>query len=91
MKKIFYFVVTLLGSIVALADPAWPDSILVNQPDSTNLWVYDRGDEFYNWVESTDGYVIVRNDKGIFEYATTVNNKLQPSGIKVHNVKEKGL
>lgn len=34
-------VMLLLYSITAFADPAWPDSVLVHQPDGTDLWVYD--------------------------------------------------
>lgn len=72
-----------------LADPALPDSILVHQPDGTILWVYDRGDEYYNWVESTDGYVIIKNTDGIFEYATITDSQIRPSGLKVCNIQNK--
>lgn len=54
MKKTIIFLLVLMCNLVVSADPAWPDSVLVHQPDGTNLWVYDRGDEFYNWGESTD-------------------------------------
>ena len=67
MKRIFSFALGLLCSIAVFSDPAWPDSVLVHQPDGTYLWVYDRGDEFYNWTESTDGFTIMRNNKGIFD------------------------
>lgn len=71
------------------ADPAWPDSLCFNQPDSTTLWIIECGDEFYNWVETTDGYVIVQNSHGVFEYAEIINNQMAPSEIKVHNVHER--
>lgn len=89
MKRIFSFALGLLCSIAVFSDPAWPDSVLVHQPDGTYLWVYDRGDEFYNWTESTDGFTIMRNNKGIFEYASIESEQLKPSGVKVHNVHEK--
>jgi len=89
MKKIIFVIMLLFSAVITFADPAWPDSVLVHQPDGTNLWVYDRGDEFYNWTESTDGYPIVRNNSGIFEYASIESKQLQPSGVKVHNVQEK--
>ena len=90
-KNLFLMLLLLSSSAFVLSDPAWPDSVLVHQPDGTNLWVFDRGDEFYNWIESTDGYVITRNTSGIFEYAMVVDTQVQPSGIKVHNKAEKGL
>ncbi len=88
-KKTLILLLLLCSCIIIFADPAWPDSVLVHQPDGTNLWVYDRGDEFYNWTESTDGYPIVRNNGGIFEYASIESKQLKPSGVKVHNVQEK--
>ena len=36
----------LFSAVITFADPAWPDSVLVHQPDGTNCWVYDRGDEY---------------------------------------------
>lgn len=69
--------------------PAWPDSILINQSDGSSLWIYDMGDESYNWIESTDGYVIVSNSEGLYEYAMSINGELIPSGTKVHNVQDK--
>lgn len=48
MKKtlLFIFVVLLLSTVTLYADPAWPDSVLVHQPDGTDFGVYDRGDEY---------------------------------------------
>ena len=89
-QKLIIFLAVLICSAVSFAAPAWPDSVLVHQPDGSDLWVYDRGDEFFSWVASTDGYVIVRNRSGVFEYATINNGHIQASGIKVHNVQTKG-
>ena len=69
----------LCNVLYLYADPALPDSVLVHQPDGTELWVYDCGDEYYNWVESTDGFVIVKNEDGIFEYATLTDPQYQQS------------
>lgn len=45
-KKLLFIFAVLLRTLTLNADPAWPDSVLVYQPDGTNLWVYDRGDEY---------------------------------------------
>lgn len=45
-KKTLILLLLLCSCIIIFADPAWPDSVLVYQPDGTNLWVYDRGDEY---------------------------------------------
>ena len=79
----------LCSTSFLLADLAPRDSFLITQPDGTTLWVYECGDEYYHWEESTDGYVIVPNDQGVMEYAIAVNEQLVSSGVKVHNVYEK--
>ncbi|MBO7455624.1 MAG: hypothetical protein J6T76_04400 [Paludibacteraceae bacterium] len=90
MRENVLIVIVLLCNIAINAAPAWPDSVLVNQSDGTNLWVYDRGDEFYHWVETTDGYVILKNVDGVFEYAFVDKNaQLLPSGVKAQNVLSK--
>ena len=89
--KIALIFAALCYFLCLYADPASLDSVLVRQPNGTNLWVYDCGDEYYNWVESTDGFVIVKNKDGIFEYATIMDSQLQPSGIKVSNAQRKGV
>ena len=59
--KIIPIFAVLCNVFCLYADPALPDSVLIHQLDGTNLWVYDCGDEYYNWVESTDGFVIIKN------------------------------
>ena len=72
-----------------LADLAPRDSFMITQPDGTTLWLHERGDEFYHWEESTDGFVLVQNAQGVMEYARIENNQLVASRVKVHNVQEK--
>ena len=62
---------------------------MITQPDGTTRLSHERGDEFFHWEESTDGYVIMLNSQGVMEYATKVGDQLLPSGVKVHNVKDK--
>ena len=89
-RNIYIILGFLISNIFKMhADPAWPDSLCFNQPDSTSLWIIECGDEFYNWVETTDGYVIVQNSHGVFEYAEIINNQMAPTGIKVHNIHER--
>lgn len=91
--KIKLFLVTCILCYVSLvfADYAPRDSFMITQPDGTTLWIHERGDEFYNWAESTDGYVIIQNAEGVMEYATIIDNQIKASGVKVYNVQEKSL
>ena len=80
----------LLASILIVAAPsamAAPANIrptVIVQPDGTHLTVQMRGDEFQGWMETSDGYTIVRDpDTGYFEYAIKdPTGELVPSGIK---------
>jgi M6 family metalloprotease-like protein len=54
----------------ALAEPVVGALRPLRQPDGTRVWVRIWGDEFYQVVESLDGYTLVRNPQtGIISYA----------------------
>ena len=71
----------LWGSI-ALGAPASPFPVVFTQPDGREITVYNRGDEFLRWVETPDGYTIVKNPETRFwEYAAASGDVLAPSGV----------
>lgn len=41
------------------AVPAAPIEVELAQPDGTTFWARPRGDEFANWMETSDGHTIV--------------------------------
>jgi M6 family metalloprotease-like protein len=69
----------------AQAGPASPDPTQITQPDGTTFQAVMRGDEFQGWMETADGYTVVRNaNSGAFEYATRgPEGEMIPSGIVV--------
>ncbi|VAW21937.1 hypothetical protein MNBD_BACTEROID01-1911 [hydrothermal vent metagenome] len=70
--------------------PASPYPITVKQPDGTSLTVLAKGDEYSHYAVTEDGYSVVRNRLGIYEYAEKnfVGN-LAPSGVKARNKGER--
>lgn len=79
-----FFVVNCQEVIAATAYP-WLVSIV--QPDGSKLRIYLRGDEHLKWAESEDGYSLLYNAKGIFEYAQSDSNgNLKPSGIVAKDI-----
>lgn len=42
---------------------ASPEPIKIKQPDGTEITLYIRGDEFYNWFEDEEGYTTIKNEK----------------------------
>jgi M6 family metalloprotease-like protein len=66
----------------SVAAPAYPYPIQITQPDGSVITVILKGDEKVKWAESADGYTLLRNSKGVFEYARlNSQGDLVPSGI----------
>ncbi len=59
----------LASSLESFAVPAYPYPVTVKQPDGTTLSTILKGDEFYHYHTTADGIPIVKNEKGIFNYA----------------------
>ncbi len=72
-----------LSSSTVFAIPAAPFPFSEFQPDGSEITLYSRGDEHYNWMEDRDGYTVVRN-RGWFEYAEQgPSGHLNPNGMIV--------
>ncbi|MCG8700329.1 MAG: hypothetical protein MI922_19905, partial [Bacteroidales bacterium] len=87
-KKLFFSLIcaTLLfnGTVVkqVKAVSAYPEPVEIKQPDGSKLTVQLRGDEHVKWAETNDGYSLVYNAKGVFEYAMSDGDGgMTPSGI----------
>ena len=91
MKKLVLGLIVLLFScICTLAVPAYPGLITTTQPDGTTLSFYLRGDEDFSFQMTEDGYLIVLNENGVFEYAEfNEQNQIIPVGIKVSDISKR--
>jgi hypothetical protein len=89
-KLLFILLFILIGSQNLFAVIAYPYPVEYQQPDGRTITVILRGDESLHWYETVDGYTLLKNRDGIFEYVTqNTNNDLVPSGIAVKNVAER--
>ena len=92
MKRIFIFrclllMAAVLSAIWSYAGTAYPYPVQVNQPDGTTLTVILQGDENLSWAQSIDGYTLLYNAEGIYEYAILDNSgNLVRSGNKAHDI-----
>jgi M6 family metalloprotease-like protein len=59
----------------ALASPHHGTEMLFKQPDGRMVKVKVYGDEYYQRVESIDGYTLIRNEKGWICYASLRDDK----------------
>lgn len=91
MKKYLLSLLVLSYSLLLFADPAYPDSIQVTQPDGTMLWIRIHGDEFYHWHSTTDGYILLRDSLQYYRYAKVVADSLIPSAIAAHNITNRSV
>jgi len=67
--------------------PARPDSLTVKQYDGTSITFFIKGDEFFNYKTTLDGYLISENNKGLYEYVTKNSfGELVTSGIKASQI-----
>jgi hypothetical protein len=61
---------------------ASPDTIPLMQMDGTILHIIGYGNIFMNYTETIDGYTIVLNNGGMYEYASLAKNgDLVPAGM----------
>lgn len=87
---VFSFVILTIEK--SLASIAYPYPVNVTQNDRTVINVIMQGDEHLKWAQSMDGYTLVYNNNGIFEYGKLDDaGDLVPSGIKAHNISKRSL
>lgn len=91
MKKLLTLVVFLSFHYTwVLAVSAYPYPINIIQPDGSKITILLKGDEHFNYTQTTDGFIIARNTKGVYEYANINSaNEIKLAGIKANNIKER--
>ena len=73
-----------------LAIPATPYPVKITQPDGTEITIKLHGDEFYNYKTTTDGYLIVTDKNGIFNYATLeTDGTFKNTGLKTNEINKR--
>ncbi len=83
-----YFLLALLGmlSLSSYAQygsvPAAPYPVVLDNGDGTKLTIYGKGDAFNAYTVTSDGFTVMKNPEGRYEYARLdKNGKLNPSGF----------
>ena len=96
MKKSLLSIVTLCLLAVSLivnqavAVPAYPGLIQYKQANGKILTIQLKGDEKVKWALTEDGYTLMMNSKGNYEYAIQdEKGNVQPSGIEANGMKER--
>ena len=84
MRKIIYVLLLYVFAVQMFAAPATPYPIKVVQSDGNTLTIFKRGDEWFHYNTTEDGYPLVVNAKGDYEYAILRNNVLVSTGVVAH-------
>jgi hypothetical protein len=92
MKKALLLITLVVSSLMALQAqvnkvPASKKPIEYKQPDGTTLTIFMKGDEKMHWAETADGFTLLSNKDGGYEYAKLDKKKnLVKSGKLAHNL-----
>ena len=92
----FLILVTFLLSIsvnqTLQAVTAYPYPIIYTQPDGSQLTIFLKGDEKTKWAETNDGYSLLFNNNGYYEYAILNTHKdMVPSGIIAKDISQRSV
>lgn len=92
-KSLFLNIFLLLFINVSLnAIPASPHPVKITQPDGTEITIMLKGDEFFRYKTTIDGYLIEKDNDGFFRYAQVdTNNKIKSSGIRANDLNKRGV
>lgn len=72
--------------------PATKKLIKYKQPDGSILNLYLKGDKAIHWAETTDGYTIIANSIGFYEYAKIdENGNLVSTNVVAKNESERTI
>ncbi len=69
MRKLLLILCVQMFCLALVAAPANPGPMVYLQSDGTELSVSLKGDEFFHWFETSDGYTLLRKENGDFMYA----------------------
>ena len=85
MRKAFLLAVLQVITMVAMAVPAHPKPVKVQQPDGTFVTVSLHGDEWLSFTTTEDGYTVVKDKCGYYVYAALDSQQLQPTALVAHD------
>ena len=86
IKSVLLPVIILFCTFQAAAVPAYPYPVTITQPDGTQLTVVMKGDEYHHYHTTADGFLIVKNETGVYNYARRdAQGLLTDTRVKANN------
>lgn len=75
--------------LYSYADVAYPGLLSVSQQDGTTLQIQLHGDEFFNWMTTSDGFVIDTDSLHAYRYVVPQEDNWRFTNILAHNPHER--
>ncbi len=90
-----FLLLLLLSSFYAQAQyhavPPSPLPYTVILPDGGSLQIVGKGNDHVHWTETTDGYTVLKNTEGYYEYAVQKGKEIVSSGIRAYGPEDRSL
>ena len=87
MKKVLLLAILQVFALAAMAVPAHPKPVKVQQPDGSYVTIRLHGDEWLNFTTTEDGYSVVKDQRGYYVYAELKDQQLKPTAQVAHDAK----
>lgn len=89
--RIIFLFILLLGFYVSVsAVPAYPYPIKISQPDGTEITILLRGDEFFSYKTTIDGYLLTEDKDGVHRYAKVdATGRPLSTGVKARELNQR--
>ena len=91
MRKISFLAMYLLLGVICWAIPADKTPVQVTQSDGSILTLRLVGDEFFHYNTTDDGYTVLLNEAGYYEYARKQGDRLVASGVLAHDLSHRTM
>lgn len=85
LMRYFFLIIMLWCACKMLAIPANPTPVRIAQPDGSTVTIRLHGDEWLHFTTTTDGYTVVKNERGYYVYAQLQDGKLLPTNVIAHD------
>jgi len=89
---IFIILASILPVTYTHAVKATPDPITLTQPDGSEITIRLRGDEFFHYKTTIDGYTVVPDAAGVLTYAKrNILGNLYSTNVKANNAERRSV
>ncbi len=92
MRITLLLLLTLTTTLQTFAIKAFPWPITTTLPDGSNFSFQLKGDEYFNYKTTVDGYVIKKSENGFYEYAKYDSiNGIKSLGVRAHDIQSRKI